>query len=256
MFKGRSFPLNHCIEPCKLLITSECVWLMLLLYRKEPWAYEPDENGMIRLPKTLTTTEMADLMQEIAEKEVKKRTEQMTAEKQWTEKKEQAQPQSAKSSEKKSSDQKSSEKKSSDQKSSEKKSSEQKSSEPKKAPSKKVHLFTGFESLTCPLLTSPQVTVSSLKSLGKKVELQYYQPSAYFSRGYDWEKLEPPPRPITTPITNPDTIQEPMDAVFEEVWCPLIAESADKLGVAPSSIQYLTDADIVREKLKDIHVSL
>ena len=215
---------------------------MLLLYREEPWAYEPDENGMIRLPKTLTTTEMADLMQEIAEKEVKKRTEQMTAEKQKTEKKEQAQPQSAKSSEQKSSE----------KKSSEKKISEKKSSEPKKAPSKKVHLFTGFEPLMCPLLTSPQVTVNSLKSLGKKVELQYYQPSAYFSRGYDWEKLEPPPRPITTPVTNPDTIQEPMDAVFEEVWCPLIAESADRLGVAPSSIQYLTDADIVREKLKDI----
>ncbi len=172
---------------------------------------------MIRLPKSLGPAKLADLIQEIAEKEVKKQTEQhKTTEKQRPQ--EQAQQHHAKISEQ------------------------------KKAPSKKVHLYTGFEPLTCPLLTSPQLTVKSLKSLSKQVELQYYQPSAYFSRGHDWEKLEPTPRPLTTPLTNPDTIQEPMDAVFEEIWCPLIAESADRLRMAPSSIQYLTDQDIVREK--------
>ncbi len=55
--------------------------------------------------------------------------------------------------------------------------------------------------------------------------LDTYEPSAYFNSGYNWEKLEPLPQPIATPTSDIDSIQEPMDVEFEQIWCPVIVDS-------------------------------
>ncbi len=84
----------------------------------------------------------------------------------------------------------------------------------------KTALFNEFETLSCPLLTTSQLSCSYLRKLGETVELHTYQPSAYFSAaGYNWEKLEPPSLPPAVLTTDPDAIHEPMDAEFEEIWC-------------------------------------
>lgn len=124
---------------------------------------------------------------------------------------------------------------------------EQNTPRAKRGQSKKSSPFTAFESLNCPPLI-PQLTCSSLKSLSKRVDLRYYNPSAYFVRGYDWEKLEPLPCQSATPITDPATIRKPMEATFDEIWCPLIADSAEKLGVTPDEQSYLTEAELMAKQ--------
>lgn len=92
------------------------------------------------------------------------------------------------------------------------------------------------------MISSSQLSCHELRGLSKKVELNNFNPLAYFAHGYEWEKLESPSRPPFTPRTNTTTIQEPMETEFDDIFCPLIANSADELGVIPPK---LSNAEVV-----------
>ena len=84
------------------------------------------------------------------------------------------------------------------------------------------------------------------------MELNNFNPSAYFAHAYEWEKLESPARPPFTPRTNTTTIKEPMETEFDDIFCPLIADSADEQGVIPPKLSNAEEADI----LDDPHHSM
>jgi hypothetical protein len=103
--------------------------------------------------------------------------------------------------------------------------------------------FTRFELLQYPILDT-KISCHQLRQLCNHVKLKNCSPASYLAQGSAWESLEPtyyePPRPKT----DPSTIYKPMHAVFDEIWCPVIADVEDSDLIIPPTFTYLDNGAV------------
>lgn len=99
--------------------------------------------------------------------------------------------------------------------------------------------YTKFEPLSVPVVSWELSTRQLLQSC-REVELQFLTPDTYTQHSSAWEGLEQPPRPDPTPVTDPSTIRDPMlSAQFDEIWCPILADSKESGSIIPPLFHYL-----------------
>ena len=108
---------------------------------------------------------------------------------------------------------------------------------------KREEPFTKFELLQYPVLDS-KISCHQLRQLCNHVKLKNCSPASYLAQGSAWESLEPtyyePPRPKT----DPSSIHRPMPAVFDEIWCPVIADVEDSDLIIPPTFTYLDNGAV------------
>ena len=99
--------------------------------------------------------------------------------------------------------------------------------------------YTKFEPLSVPVV-SWEISTQQLLQHCQEVQLQFLTPAIYTQHSSAWESLEPPPRPTPQPTTIPETIREPMlSAQFDEIWCPILADSKESGSIIPPLFHYL-----------------
>ena len=109
--------------------------------------------------------------------------------------------------------------------------------------------FVNFEPLQYPQIDG-HLTCKALRNLCNQVKLHYCSPASYFVHGNVWESLEPSPYTPPTLSTDVSSVSEPMDAMFDEVWCPLLADAAEREGIKARHLCYLSEGTILRSGLK------
>ena len=102
---------------------------------------------------------------------------------------------------------------------------------------------TRFELLQYPVLDS-KISCQQLRQLSNLVKVKNFSFASYFSQSGAWENLEPsyvePPRPRTDPTSS----HKPMPAIFDEIWCPIIADVEDSENIIPPTFTYLTSGAV------------
>ena len=103
--------------------------------------------------------------------------------------------------------------------------------------------FTRFELLQYPILDS-RISCHQLRQLCNHVKLKNCSPASYLAQGSAWESLEPTYYEPPKPKTDPSTIRKPMTAVFDEIWCPVIADVEDSDLIIPPTFTYLDNGAV------------
>lgn len=103
--------------------------------------------------------------------------------------------------------------------------------------------FTRFELLQYPILDT-KISCYQLRQLCNHVKLKNCSPSSYLAQGSAWESLEPTYYEPPKPKTDPSTIHKPMHAVFDEIWCPVIADVEDSDLIIPPTFTYLDNGAV------------
>ena len=99
--------------------------------------------------------------------------------------------------------------------------------------------YTGFEKLYCPQLL-PEHNLSQLRELCAAAPQTLLQPSVYTCHSSDWENHEPRPPATPTIKTDPSAITDPMAAaVFDEIWCPVLADMAESDSIILPTFHYV-----------------
>lgn len=99
--------------------------------------------------------------------------------------------------------------------------------------------YTGFEKLYCPQLL-PKHNMSQLRELCSAASLTLLHSNVYTSHSTDWEKHEPHPPATPTLKTDPAAITDPMpSAVFDEIWCPILADVAESDSIVLPTFHYV-----------------
>lgn len=108
---------------------------------------------------------------------------------------------------------------------------------------KRDESFTRFELLQYPILDT-KISCHQLRQLCNHVKLKNCSPSSYLSQGSAWESLEPTYYEPPKPKTDPSAIHKPMHAVFDEIWCPVIADVEDSDLIIPPTFTYLDNGAV------------
>lgn len=103
--------------------------------------------------------------------------------------------------------------------------------------------FTRFELLQYPILDT-KISCHQLRQLCNHVKLKNCSPASYLAQGSAWESLEPTYYEPPKPKTDPSTIYKPMHAVFDEIWCPVIADVEDSDLIIPPTFTYLDNGAV------------
>lgn len=103
--------------------------------------------------------------------------------------------------------------------------------------------FTRFELLQYPILDT-KISCHQLRQLCNHVKLKNCSPASYLTQGSAWESLEPTYYEPPKPKTDPSTIRKPMSAVFDEIWCPVIADVEDSDLIIPPTFTYLDNGAV------------
>lgn len=99
--------------------------------------------------------------------------------------------------------------------------------------------YTGFEKLYCPQLL-PRHSLEQLRELSATAPRTTLQASVYTTHSSEWEKYEPRPAATPTIKTDPSAITEPMaSAVFDEIWCPVLADVAESDSIILPTFHYV-----------------
>lgn len=103
--------------------------------------------------------------------------------------------------------------------------------------------FTNFELLQYPFLDK-KISCYQLRQLCNHVKLRNCSPASYLTQGSAWESLEPTYYQPSLPKTDPTSIHKPMSAVFDEIWCPVIADVEDSDLIIPPTFTYLDNGAV------------
>lgn len=108
---------------------------------------------------------------------------------------------------------------------------------------KKDDSFTRFDLLQYPILEN-RMSSHQLRQLCNLVKVKSFSPASYLAQGSAWECLETafvePPKPKT----DPSSIHKPMPAMFDEIWCPMLADAEDSTMIIPPTFTYLDNGAV------------
>ena len=101
--------------------------------------------------------------------------------------------------------------------------------------------FTNFEAIHCPIVAW-DVSTEQLKQYCQEVRLQNLNPAMYIDHTSAWEDHEPVPKPPPQPTTDASSVKEPLEsAQFDEIWCPILADTKDADSIILPTFHYLSD---------------
>lgn len=104
---------------------------------------------------------------------------------------------------------------------------------------KKEESLTRFELLHYPVLDE-KISCHQLRHLSNVVKLRNCSPASYLGHSSAWEQLEPPYSEPPKPRTDLDSnAHKPIPAVFDEIWCPVIADVEDSDTIIAPIVTYL-----------------
>ena len=108
--------------------------------------------------------------------------------------------------------------------------------------------FTRLELLQYPVLDS-KVSCQQLRHLSNVVKLRNCSPASYLSHSSVWESYEPAYKEPPKPKTDPSSVHKPLPAVFDEIWCPVVADAKDSNDIIPPTFTYLDNGAPVKQTL-------